>query len=456
MIDDLEVAEEIACRAKFSNRDLISLFIPLVIEQGLTYIMGFSDTIMVAFVGEYALSGVSLIDFIMALIISIFVALSTGGAIIVGQYLGKKSFELAANAAGQTIKFMLLLSIIFTIAIYTFSDDVIWLLFGTIEDDVYRAAATYLTFIAASIPALALYNTGAAIYRSIGNSRLPMNIMLAMNTLNVIGNAVLIFGFEMGVNGIAIPTLISRVGAASIIMYLLFFKLKQLDMKAQTRPGFDWKMLKRILGLGVPYGFENSLFFLGRLIILSIISVFGTAAIAANSVANTLVLFEILPGMAISLGLTVIISRCAGAEDFAQAKYYAGKIIKIVYVANLVSCCFMLLILPIILNLYNLSGEAAEMVNLIMYLYAGVTIFIWPFACTLPVVFRAAGDVRFAMIVSVSSMLFCRIGFAYILCNHFGFGMIGAWIAQFIDWFIKSLFYVWRFLNEKWMNFKVI
>lgn len=452
----MEMTEEIESRKLFTNRDLFSLFMPLVVEQGLAYVMGFSDTIMVAFVGEYALSGVSLIDFIMALLISVFVAFATGGSIVVGQYLGKRSIGYASNAASQTIKFMLLLSIFFTVVLYVFGDKVITFLFGTINEDVFKAATTYLNFIAASIPALALYNAGAAIFRSTGNSRLPMNIMLAMNVLNVIGNAVLIFGFKMGVVGIAIPTLISRIGAASIIMYLLIFSSKQFEIFHEKKTGFDLKMLKRILRLGVPYGFENSLFFLGRLIILSIVSAFGTAAIAANSVANTLVLFEILPGMAVSLGLTVIISRCAGAGDLVQVQYYAGKIMKIVYVSNIFSCCIMLLLLPFFLDLYSLSTEATEMIKLIMYMYAGITILIWPLACTLPVAFRATGDARYAMIVSVSSMLFCRIGFAYILCYHLGFGMIGAWIAQFIDWFVKSIFYLWRYLSKKWMNFKVI
>ena len=438
----------------YSNKNLLYLFIPLVIEQGLEYLVGFADSLMVAKVGEAAVSGVSLVDFVMALLISIFTALATGGGAITGQYLGSKKDNEANQSALQMMKVTFYLSIVITLIIFVFKNSILHLLFGSISSDVYHHAMTYLNVVVLSIPFLAIYNGGAAIFRTMNNSKLPMQIMLAMNIVNVIGNALCVFILKMGVEGIAIPTLVSRVGAALLILY--FSKETTIHLSQLMNIKINRNMIEKILNIGIPFGIENSMFYLGRLIVLSIVSLFGTASIAANSVGGTLVMFQVLPGTAINLGLTSIISRCIGANDYDQAKYYTKKINRWMHISFIISTVIILLLMPLIMSFYNLSSRATSYVWQIIILHGIMMTLIWPYGYMLPVIFRSSGDAKFPMIVSIISMVICRILFSYILAVIFNMGMMGTWYAMFLDWIVKAIIYTYHYIKGKWMNYQVV
>ena len=438
----------------YSNKNLLYLFIPLVIEQGLEYLVGFADSLMVAKVGEAAVSGVSLVDFVMALLISIFTALATGGGAITGKYLGSKKDNEANQSALQMMKVTFYLSIVITLIIFVFKNSILHLLFGSISSDVYHHAMTYLNVVVLSIPFLAIYNGGAAIFRTMNNSKLPMQIMLAMNIVNVIGNALCVFILKMGVEGIAIPTLVSRVGAALLILY--FSKKTTIHLSQLMNIKINRNMIEKILNIGIPFGIENSMFYLGRLIVLSIVSLFGTASIAANSVGGTLVMFQVLPGTAINLGLTSIISRCIGANDYDQAKYYTKKINRWMHISFIISTVIILLLMPLIMSFYNLSSRATSYVWQIIILHGIMMTLIWPYGYMLPVIFRSSGDAKFPMIVSIISMVICRILFSYILAVIFNMGMMGTWYAMFLDWIVKAIIYTYHYIKGKWMNYQVV
>ena len=438
----------------YSNKNLLYLFIPLVIEQGLEYLVGFADSLMVAKVGEAAVSGVSLVDFVMALLISIFTALATGGGAITGQYLGSKKDNEANQSALQMMKVTFYLSIVITLIIFVFKNSILHLLFGSISSDVYHHAMTYLNVVVLSIPFLAIYNGGAAIFRTMNNSKLPMQIMLAMNIVNVIGNALCVFILKMGVEGIAIPTLVSRVGAALLILY--FSKKTTIHLSQLMNIKINRNMIEKILNIGIPFGIENSMFYLGRLIVLSIVSLFGTASIAANSVGGTLVMFQVLPGTAINLGVTSIISRCIGANDYDQAKYYTKKINRWMHISFIISTVIILLLMPLIMSFYNLSSRATSYVWQIIILHGIMMTLIWPYGYMLPIIFRSSGDAKFPMIVSIISMVICRILFSYILAVIFNMGMMGTWYAMFLDWIVKAIIYTYHYIKGKWMNYQVV
>lgn len=438
----------------YSNKNLLYLFIPLVIEQGLEYLVGFADSLMVAKVGEAAVSGVSLVDFVMALLISIFTALATGGGAITGQCLGSKKDNEANQSALQMMKVTFYLSIVITLIIFVFKNSILHLLFGSISSDVYHHAMTYLNVVVLSIPFLAIYNGGAAIFRTMNNSKLPMQIMLVMNIVNVIGNALCVFILKMGVEGIAIPTLVSRVGAALLILY--FSKKTTIHLSQLMNIKINRNMIEKILNIGIPFGIENSMFYLGRLIVLSIVSLFGTASIAANSVGGTLVMFQVLPGTAINLGLTSIISRCIGANDYDQAKYYTKKINRWMHISFIISTVIILLLMPLIMSFYNLSSRATSYVWQIIILHGIMMTLIWPYGYMLPVIFRSSGDAKFPMIVSIISMVICRILFSYILAVIFNMGMMGTWYAMFLDWIVKAIIYTYHYIKGKWMNYQVV
>lgn len=446
----------LATKKLFTNQDLFKLFLPVIVEQFLEYLVGLADSIMVAHVGESAVSGVSLVDFVMALLISLFAALSTGGAVIAGQYIGRKQIEESREAANQLVWFSGILSVFIMVMIYLAKPLILNGLFGQITEEVRSDADTYLMITALSIPFLALYNAGAAIFRTMGNSKLPMNVMLYMNIAHAVGNAILIYGFNFGVEGVAIPTLLARIAAAVIVLTLALDPKRALYIKKSLRHKFNWPMIKRILSIGIPYGLENGLFYLGRIVVLSLVATFGTAAIAANAVSGTIVMFQVLPGMAIGLGLTVVISRCVGANDYDQAKYYTKKVMGFVYVAHIVSCAVVLALLPFIMDIYGLSESATLMTTKIVWYHAAFMVVIWPLAYTLPVTFRAAGDAKFPMIVGTLTMIFCRIALAYLLSIYFDLGMFGTWVAMFIDWIVKAIIFVERYISGRWTEFRAI
>lgn len=440
----------------FSNKALLFLFLPLIGEKLLEMLVGFADTIMVSSLGEVAISGVSLVDFLMQLLIFSFAALASGGAVIAGQYIGDKRVNKARESVDQLLWFNTIFSIILMIFVLIFRSSIIGLLFGSIEPAVWQTADIYLTIAAFSIPFMAIFNVGGAIFRTMGNSYVPMKVLLVCDILNVVGNAFCIYGLGMGVNGVAIPTVLSRCLSAIIITYLACNPEHDLYFSKSLKFKFNWKMLKSILHVGIPYGVENGLFQLGRILVLSIVSTFGTIAIAANSVAYSLTVFQVLPGFAINLGLTVVISQCVGANDYAQAKYYNKKILLILFGSITITTLIIWVLLPFLLGLYNLAPQTASLTTEMLFWHSIFGILLWTPAFSIPATFRGAGDATFPMYAGIAIMFIFRIGFSYLLAFTFNMGVLGTWFAMFIDWLARAIVYIYRYFSGKWMNYRAI
>ena len=327
---------------------------------------------------------------------------------------------------------------------------ILHVVFGAIDADVMAHANTYLLIVSASIPFMALYNAGAAIFRAMGNSKVSMQVSIIMNLLNIGGNAILIYGFHRGTEGVAIPTLISRVVAAVIITVLLTDQKRQLHISRSFHYRPDWRMIRRILSIGVPNGLENSMFQLGKIMVLSLVSTFGTYAIAANAVSNAVALFQILPGIALNLAITSVIAMCVGAGDYEQAHYYTKKLVGIVYVLIWIMNAVIFLLLPFILKAYHLSDLTAETTKQILYFHSISCMIVWPIAFSLPATLRAAGDAKVTMIISIASMWIFRIVFSYILGRYMGLGVFGVWVAMVIDWCFRAVFMMVRYHGGKW------
>ena len=440
----------------FSNRELANLIGPLVIEQLLAVFVGMADSIMVANVGEAAVSGVSLVDNIMILIINIFAALATGGAVVAGQYIGRKDEKSACKAATQLVWFVSLSAVAIMILVYFGKDIILNQVFGHITAEVIGHADIYLLIVTASIPFIALYNGGAAIFRAMGNSQVSMRVSLLMNAINVTGNAILVFGLRIGTAGVAIPTLISRMVAAIVITVLLCNQTRILHIERTLKIRFDGRMIRKILAIGVPNGLENSMFQLGKILVLSLVSTFGTYAIAANAVSNAIALFQILPGMAISLAITTVISQCVGANDYEQVHYYLKKLLAIIYVAMVGTVALIFLALPLILKAYNLSDQTAAAATNIIHFHGISAMIIWPLSFALPAAYRAAGDAKACMYTSIVSMWIFRIGFSYLVGKYMGLGVFGVWIAMVIDWVVRAICFIIRYFNGKWKHGAIV
>lgn len=434
----------------YTNKDLRKLIIPLIFEQLLALLVGLADTIMVASVGEAAVSGVSLVDTVNVLVINVFTALGTGGAVVAGHFLGQKDPDKAGQAAWETNYFAALLGVIVTVVFITFHDGVLRLIFGQVEADVMMNAKSYLVITAISIAPLGIYNACAAMFRAMGNSRTTLYISIVMNVLNVVGNAILIYGAKMGTAGAAISTTFSRIVAAVVIFALMFQQKRTIHFNGHVTWRFHRDILRRILYIGIPNCLENSFFQLGKILTISMVSTFGTYAIAANAVCNTLAAFNMLPCLAINNALLAIVSVCVGAGELEQAKYYAKKLMKIANIILVFLSGAVILCSEWMVGLYQLSPEAISLARQVLCFHAAMAIVFWIPSFSLPNVFRAAGDVVVPMAVAIFSMWVFRLGISYFLGVYLGIGLMGIWMAMIIDWIFRSICYVIRFRSDKW------
>lgn len=434
----------------FSGRDVFRIIAPLVAEQFLAMFVGMADSVMIAGVGESAVSAVSLVDSVSILLIQLFTALATGGAVVAGQYLGARNEEGARRVSDQLVILILLISAVVTAALFFLRGVILNTVFGSITQEVMNYASTYFTITLFSIPFIALYNAGAAIFRTMADSRTPMLISFLMNAVNIGGNALLIYGLGWKIEGAAVPTLLSRILAAVVVLALLFREKYPLHFSRPFRFRLEGRTVKKILGIGIPNGVENAMFQFGKIMVVSLISTFGTVAITANAVGNAIGVFQILPGAAIGTAAVPIISRCFGAGEEKQVKYYATRLLALAFACNIAINLLFSLAVPLILDMYHLTAETGALASWVLLFSAVVSSTLWPASFMFPNVFRATGDVKYTMIVSVVSMWVFRVGFSYLLGGWLGLGLQGVWYGMAADWTCRGVCFIARYFSKGW------
>ena len=441
-------------QGEVKGRQLFSLLLPLMIEQILNSFMGTADTIMITTSGAAAISAVSLVDSINVMVVLIFSALATGGAILCSQYLGHKNAEKAVYAGKQLILCVTFVSAVGTLALILLRTQILSLIFGSVEEEVMRNSEIYFFITALSYPFIALYNSGAAIFRSDGNSRLPMTVSTISNVLNIAGNAVLIFGFKLGVAGAALSTLGSRVFSALVILIFLKRTKQQIRIDRYfVKP--DFPVISKILGIGIPTGIENGMFQFGKLAIQSSVSTLGTAAIAANALTSVLESFSSQAPIGIGIALMTLAGQAVGADDTELAKKYIRKLTFFAFIAVTLSS---LAVIAAVKPLTIVSGMEADVALLAIHLSVFVHIikpFAWSWSFIPAYGMRAAGDVKFSMTLSTITMWTCRVALTTFLIRGMGSGPIGVWIGMSTDWAIRSVLFIIRFRSGKWLRHKI-
>lgn len=433
----------------FSKKDLRKLIIPLILEQTLAITVGMADTMMISSAGEEAVSGVSLVDMFNNLIISVLAALATGGAVVTSQCIGAGRREEACRSARQLVFTEAALTIGISVLVLLFHRQILGLFFGQIEADVMQNAIIYLIISVFSFPLLAVYDSCAALYRSMGNAQITLKISLLMNVINVVGNAIGVYVLKLGVAGVAIPSLVSR-GVAGVVLFTLLHNPDNLVFLTRGKFKVDATIVKRILFIGIPSGIENGIFQLGRVLVVSIIAAFGTSQIAANGVANSLDSMGCIVGQAMSLAMITVIGRCVGAGEEGQVRYYTKKLLGETYFYTAIINSIILLLLPWILQIYGLGEETTRLSYILVMIHDGMAIFLWPASFVLPNMLRACNDVKYTMVVSIFSMITFRIGFSYVFGVHMGWMAVGVWAAMVIDWVFRVLCFVGRYLAGTW------
>ena len=440
----------------FSKEELRRLIVPLMIEQILAVTIGMADTMMVANVGEAAVSGVSLVDSINILLINIFSAMATGGAVVASQYIGRQDRQNACSAAKQLIYSSAFIALLLGLLALVGGEHLLRLVFGSVDAVVMAYAETYFWLSALSYPFLAVYNAGAALFRSMSNSSISMKTSILMNIINIGGNALLIYGLNWGVAGAATATLASRTVAGLMMMMMMRNRDNPIFLERLFHPEWNGGILKSILRVGVPNGLENDMFQIGKLLVAGLITTFGTSAIAANAICNNVGSMSNIPGSAIGLAMITVVGQCVGAKDYQQARHYTKTLLAAAYVSMGLLNIALFLLAPYLVGFYAMPQTTTDLALSVLQVNCVVTVLIWPSSFTLPNALRAAGDARFTMVTSMVSMWVFRIGMSYVLGAWLGMGLFGVWTAMQIDWAVRSLVFGVRFLGHKWEKARVL
>lgn len=448
----------------FSRGDLIRILLPLALQGILSVAIGMVDSMMVSNKGEAAFAGVSLVGSLDTVLITLFGALTSGGSVVLAQAMGRGDQKHACNAAKQLVYAASIAAAAITAAVLIFRVPLLRFLFGDVEESVMRNALSYFTIVSLSFPFLAVENSVSAAFRAQGDSITTLKTSIFMNLLNIAGNALLIYGADLGAAGAALATLFSRFVGASLLLWIAHDPQRYIHLERILHYRPDGTIIRAILRIGVPNGIENSMFQLGRLMTTSLVSSLGTVSIAANAAALSLANFQYTVGGAVQSTMVAVIGRCVGAKEKEQAKYYVRSLLGSSYLmvagTDLLLCIFS----APLLGLFGLTPDSSELARILLLYHSAVSVILWPAGFCLPPAFRAANDVMFTMVVAIFSMWVFRVALAYCLALEtvsvfglfmfpgMGLGLMGVWYAMTIDWIFRVVLFLWRLLSGRWLS----
>ena len=441
---------------QLTARDLRALIIPLIADSLLSILIGMADTIMVSACGEAAVSGVSLVDSISNLLITVFSAFATGGAVVVSQYLGHKEYDKAKDSAKNLIYISVAISVLMTAVILPLRSHVIDILFGSIEQDVKIYTDQYFVPILISYPFLAVYSGLTAISRSERKSFRTMMVSLLMNVINIGGNAILIYGAGLGPRGAGVASLASRIAGCLVMAALMMNRNEELNIRGLHRGPVSPYLISRILRIGVPSGLEGAAFHVGKILVQSLVASLGTSAIAINAVVGNYNAYANIPGNGINLAMITIVGQCRGQGNVKDVRYYTRLLTALVFISTIIICIPFYIITPEVVSFYGLENASISEAIPICRLCLIMCVSLWPFAFTLPNMLKAVGDVKFILFTSFSSMWLCRVGGAYVMVKLFGMGVEAIWYAMYLDWLLRGTLYLWRVVSGRWETKRVI
>lgn len=440
----------------FSNKDLKNLIVPLFLEQLLMALVRIADVFVIGFVGEAAVSGVSLVNSFNTIFLNLFTALASGGAVVISQYIGHKDKEHAGQAASQLLTASVILSVAISVVILLTNASLMRLMFGKVDADVMDACVTYLRISAYSYPALAIYNAGAALYRSFGKTSTTMYISILANIINVIGNCIGVFGLHAGVVGVAVPSLVSRCFSAVVITILCFSAKNPVSYLGSWIMKLDVSLQKKILRIAVPNGVESGVFQLVKVALSSVVALFGTYQIAANGVAQSIWSLAALVCVTMGPVFITVIGQCMGAGDIEQAEMYFRKLTKITLVFAIAWNALIFAVTPVFMSFYALEDQTKRLVILLVLIHNIFNAVAFTFADPLGKGLRATGDVKFTTATSLFTTIGVRLIFSMIFGIWLNLGVIGIAFAMCLDWSVRGIIFWWRFKQGKWKTFKVI
>lgn len=437
-------------------RKLLSLYLPILIDQAFIVCLNVVNTAMISSSGVSAISAVNLVDSLNFFLISVFVAVSTGGTVIVAQYKGNGNGSMVSRAAASSVASVTLFAIGISLTMIVLHGPALHLLFGSASPDVFAKAKTYFIGSCASYAGIALVEAVCGALRGIGQSRASLVLSLVMNISYVLLNLLFINGLDMGVLGMSISVNAARYGAAAFALYYLVKKNKDLHVQIKDMIRVKFAMVRKILYVGLPFAAEQMFFNGGKIVTQTFIVSLGTNAIAVNAIGGSFAQLTQIPSNALALTAITIIGQSMGRQDVDGARKYARFFVWTSTVFLLITALIVVPLFHPLVALFHPPQEIKHDIFMIVLINAAAQVPLWSMSFIMPSALRAAGDSKFTSMVSLLSMWLFRISLGYLLGIVLHGGIVGVWLAMNLEWGVRGLVFILRFRGKKWYRHKLI
>jgi len=437
-------------------RQVIAIIIPLFFDQLFNGIISMLNTAMISSSGTAAVAAVSMVDSLNVIMLNIFIGIATGGTVIVAQYYGAGKAESVTKAAGNAVAAVIFSAVIISIVLTGFHDSVLTLLFKSAEPDVFANAKIYLIGSALSYPFVSVIDAISGVLRGIGNSKSYFWLSLIKNGSNLLFNIIFLKIFNFGIIGLILSIILSRfLGMCCAFIYIRLLN-RQIVLHFRDLLKIDCKMLRRIMFIGIPSAGEQVFFNAGKLITQSFIVTMGTGALAINAICNSLMVLMETGGLGLSLAIVTVVGISLGHGDYKSAKKYVRVFLILGSISVALTCLIMLPLLSPLIGFFSPEPQLLPEIMRICYICSVTTPLFWCLSFVSPAALRAAGDGRFVLVSSLISMWTLRVVLGYVLGIVFKLGILGVWLAMFIEWVLRGLMYNIRLMGKKWLSHKLI
>lgn len=439
-----------------SYKEIITIFIPIFVDQAFLIFMSMLNTAMISSSGVAAVSAVSMVDSLNIFLVNVFIAVATGGTVIVAQYKGTKNMEMVSKTAAQAVSAVTILSLLLSVFVIVFHSPTIHLLFGNAEADVLANAKIYLIGSAISYPLIGIYQAVCGGLRGTGDTKPVLGLSLFMNLTNVLLNLFLITILNLGIVGLVISVIVSRtLGMIASVVYLVRFN-ETIRLRLKQALHIDLSIQKKIMYIGMPFAAEQLFFNGGKLLTQTFIVFLGTYSLTSYAIANSIAwLYQIGPN-SLCIAIVTVVGQCIGRRDIEDARKFIKSFLGLSAIFFVVSAIIFLPLFPLMMKMFNPPVEIIGTIFIMVLLSAVFHPILWSFSFLLPAALRAAGDSKFTSVTSLFTMWIVRVVLGYIFGITLGYGIIGVWIAMILEWGVRSLIFYIRFKGHKWYAHQLI
>jgi len=437
-------------------KSIVALIVPIFVDSAFIVLMSMLNTAMVSSSGVAAVSAVSMVDSINIFIVSLFIAVATGGTVIVAQYKGSGNDEMVSKSAAQAISTVAIISVVISALVIIFHNAVLGFLFGNADADVLHNAKIFLIGSCISYPFIAVYQAATGALRGVSETKACLMLSLILNVTYFLLNILLITIFDLGVVGLSISLIVGRMlGMAASIVYLVKYN-QTLRFKIKNALKVNFSILKKIMFIGIPFAMEQMFFNGGKLLTQTFIVQLGTMALTVNAIANSISMLFQIGGTSLSVAVVTVVGQCIGRKDTEDARKFIKSFLGLSSLFFLIMTAIILPLFPMLMKLYSPPDEIVSSIFWLIVMLAISQPLLWSLSFILPSALRAAGDSKFTSVASLLSMWLFRIILGYLLGITLEMGIVGVWLAMVAEWGVRGALFAWRFKGDKWYRHKLI